>query len=338
MPATRSSSQQPRTVPFPNPSPPHSQASRTKKKIPKSDSLAEIISLPSEGESSSAGALRPKRNASANNKKPAAIPRSKGKIALPEDIIEISSDDESDSPLAAALPRRQPTAKTTELSSSQDPAAIADFRRQISRYRDETAKCKRDLDKACKELSTLREENKELQLLRKPGNNKVSLDTDKISDHLDCEICTTRMWAPYVLPDCGHTFCQSCLGDWFAQTQAQYINSHPHYNPNALMTNPAVNNLYQVVQSIIINPHAANHPHVKALLNQTLPQHPEYTCPTCREPITSRPTESFVVKAMVRTVAAALGECSPKKPSTGRGKAAANASGPWDGYFPFKKV
>lgn len=40
---------------------------------------------------------------------------------------------------------------------------------------------------------------------------------------------------------------------------------------------------------------------------------PKYTCPSCREPVKQSPAEAFALKAIVRTVAQAEGEGSPKK-------------------------
>lgn len=141
------------------------------------------------------------------------------------------------------------------------------------------------------------------------------------------------------LPDCGHTFCQSCLQDWFGATQAQYIAAHPEYNPNQPLGQHGVMQLHAVLQTMMLNPAIANNPQVKAMMAHVLPPHPEYTCPTCREQVKSRPTEAFALKSLVRTITAATGESSPKKPvpAKGRGKAAAtNVAGPWDGFFPKK--
>jgi hypothetical protein len=79
-------------------------------------------------------------------------------------------------------------------------------------------KHKRDFERVSKELKALREENQHLKAVQKPDNNKVVLvrfictsnidlklnfspilqETSQLSDHLDCEICTCRMWTPYM--------------------------------------------------------------------------------------------------------------------------------------------
>jgi len=60
---------------------------------------------------------------------------------------------------------------------------------------------------------------------------------------------------------------------------------------------------------------------------------PEYTCPSCRKPVKTRPVEDFPLKALIRTLAAATGENSPQKPEKPR-SGTAKPSGPWDGFFP----
>ena len=174
-----------------------------------------------------------------------------------------------------------------------------------------------------------------------------------MTDFLDCEICTSRMWAPYSyafqrdlsnhssylscsLPGCGHVFCQSCLQDWFSTTLAQFMNANPHYNVNQAQNIPHVQT---ILQTLMHNPHAATHPQMAGLLANLLPPSPEYTCPTCREPVRTRPTETFALKAIVRAITAATGENSPKKAiaEIRKGKATSVAAGPWDGFFPPKK-
>lgn len=71
-----------------------------------------------------------------------------------------------------------------------------------------------------------------------------------------------------------------------------------------------------------------------AQVHRQAPQ-PEYTCPTCREPVKNRPVEDFALKELIRAVSAAGGENSPKKKEmpTG-GKMMKLNKGPLDGFFP----
>ena len=114
------------------------------------------------------------------------------------------------------------------------------------------------------------------------------------------------------LSDCGHTFCQPCLRDWFNTSLTQFLATNPHLR------------------------------HMQALPQAALYQQaPHYTCPTCRTTVKSSPVEVFALKALVRTIATAAGESSPKKPPAaaqhggGMNRAqGVHTPGPWDGFFP----
>lgn len=217
------------------------------------------------------------------------------------EVIEISSDDESPAP---SIPN----------------TIVADLRRQIKKLKEENAQCKQDLVEAEKEVVRARETVSEMQTSLQPEKGKLILDTSHVEDQLSCEVCTGRLWSPYILPECGHIFCQTCLQDWFNTTLAHFLTTHPHYDVN----NPI--------------PYLQPFQHVpQAIVHQ---QAPQYTCPTCRATVQNRPVEVFTVKALVRTVAAAIGENSPKKPPAamdiraGKNRVqGVQTMGPWDGFF-----
>jgi len=114
------------------------------------------------------------------------------------------------------------------------------------------------------------------------------------------------------------------------------MNTNPHYDVNQAHQN--LPHLQGLIQTLIQHPQAATQPQVAGMLANLLPHHPQYTCPTCREPVRTRPTEAFTLKAVVRVIAAATGENSPKKlvAENRKEKTAATAAGPWDGFFPRK--
>ena len=60
--------------------------------------------------------------------------------------------------------------------------------------------------------------------------------------------------------------------------------------------------------------------------------HPEYSCPTCRIQIKTKPADNFVVKHMVHSIAAIQGESCPLPPPPPpvHGKP---AEGPFDAFF-----
>lgn len=68
------------------------------------------------------------------------------------------------------------------------------------------------------------------------------------------------------------------------------------------------------------------------MMYDNIPQ-PCYTCPTCRDPVKTAPIEAFSLKHVVRTVAQAEGETSPKR-ATSHGTNPRRNDGPWDGFFP----
>jgi hypothetical protein len=112
------------------------------------------------------------------------------------------------------------------------------------------------------------------------------------------------------------------------------MNANPHYNINQAQHIP---HLQRLVQILVQNPQAAAHhdAQVAATLANLLPPTPQYTCPTCREPVRTRPIEVFAMKAIVRVVAAAAGESSPKKTVNKNWK---EKAGPWDKFFPPKNT
>ncbi|KAH9993189.1 hypothetical protein BJV77DRAFT_999076 [Russula vinacea] len=58
------------------------------------------------------------------------------------------------------------------------------------------------------------------QLKASPKENTLSISA--LDDAICCDVCTHTMWSPYLLSNCGHTFCQGCLTDWFNTTLAHH--------------------------------------------------------------------------------------------------------------------
>ena len=175
-----------------------------------------------------------------------------------------------------------------------------------------------------------------------------------IEDHINCEVCTLKMWNPYtyVPPStslrlqietdgphptyarspahrlsCGHTFCAGCLQDWFSTAYAHHLAKYPAYDPQQIVPGQ--------YRAALANPNVP--PQRKrdiereiAIVVSTTP-HPEYSCPTCRVLIRAKPAENFVVKHLVRTITAAQGESPPQEVPRSMQRA---LEGPFDGFFP----
>ncbi|KAK0486032.1 hypothetical protein IW261DRAFT_1663135 [Armillaria novae-zelandiae] len=125
-----------------------------------------------------------------------------------------------------------------------------------------------------------------------------------------------------------------CLRDWFNATLEQHRRQHPHYHPNQPIMLP------DFLREMMFYPQIAPQ-QLSALVKQITAASggPVFSCPTCREPVKNRPVEVFAIKSLVRTVAAAQSESSPRKvPPEGRSrsknKAPARLEGPWDRFFP----
>lgn len=111
--------------------------------------------------------------------------------------------------------------------------------------------------------------------------------------------------------------------DWFSTTLVQHMTAHPNYNVHQPQPHQA--------------PYAmdAYGQHYMHLLAATVPE-PQYTCPTCREQVRNPPVEDFNLKKVVRIVADAQGEASPRKDTSRKktkGKAPAVRENPWSGFF-----
>lgn len=246
--------------------------------------------------------------------------RKNRKPAVPMDVIEISSDEDE-----APLPPRtvkKPT-KTSELEALVD------------KLRKEAEKAKQAQAEAEKRAAYFEETlNITRMKAATPSGSRPMIDPSKLEDDINCEICTLKMWSPYLLPECGHTFCQSCLRDWFNTTLEQHRRQHPHYHPNQPIMLP------DFLREMMFYPQIAPQ-QLSALVKQITAASggPVFSCPTCREPVKNRPVEIFAIKSLVRTVAAAQGESSPRKePPDGRLRSKnhvpARIEGPWDRFFP----
>lgn len=136
---------------------------------------------------------------------------------------------------------------------------------------------------------------------------------------------------PYRLPDCGHSFCLSCLQDWFKKIQARFVQAHPGWNLDAVKAH--VTRIKE-----ILRPEYIHHPDVQNHLKELQPAQPVYTCPKCSKHVLKRPVEDYTLKSVVRGILAASktekGAISKGEPIFENGKEHLVAVDPWEGYFP----
>ncbi|KAI0645448.1 hypothetical protein C8Q79DRAFT_910957 [Trametes meyenii] len=267
------------------------------------------------------------------------------------DIIALSSDDGSPSHKKVAAEKKSarqrskqkarallpPPTEIIEISSDDEPppkrpsSSISPLERRIRELEEENEKLKSEVALAAQaQVQAQTPPPPPASQEAPPSDSKLDKFLSAVDEHVACEICTMKMWSPYTLA-CGHSFCKNCLQDWFSTALAQHMAAHPHYNPH------------------IAIPHhwraALAQPHLTPIerrqieyritgLTAMTPQ-PTYSCPTCRVEVVNKPAENFVVKHVVRTVAAAQGESCPEEAPLRR--LGGPADGPWDGFFPFAR-
>ncbi|KAJ7128930.1 hypothetical protein C8R43DRAFT_1026399 [Mycena crocata] len=256
--------------------------------------------------------------------------------------IVVASDSSDDTPLivssrkvARSPPKRKRPTQEPELieilsSDEETPPSKRQTtispREQVKQLQQEVRTLKQrcsKLEKVEGELEHARKENGDLKLASK-RSGKVVLDAIQVEDHISCEICTRTMWNPYILSGCGHSFCLDCLVEWFGTNLAQHMAAHPGWRSTNQLPFRAS------------DPRIRGHPYLAAVIAHQGPQ-PEYTCPTCRSEVSTKPREDYSLKTIIHAIATSTGEVSPKKDPVvtkrrGKGKAKA-VDGPFDGFF-----
>ncbi|KAG1765811.1 hypothetical protein EDD22DRAFT_845251 [Suillus occidentalis] len=282
----------------------------------------EVIVLSSDGENarpSEIGSSRSKKN---TIKKP--------KFSMRE-VLEISSSDEE--PVLPKAPGNDGSSWQRENSKlkqinehlerkvAYQRAQLDNSRKRLEEQRQELVVQSREIDAGHQEIKLQQEK---LAALQAKGKSK-SVDATELGDMLSCDICAHLMHSPYLLPDCGHCYCEGCLKGWFDETLTKHIRAHPTYDVNRKLVPP---NFPQVLQSIGLHLSYPIQIQLQAVWNASRRQQPEYTCPGCRQEITKKPVVNFVVRDMVSLVGSALGQ-----PDTHRGSSGQRAA-PFDAFFP----
>ncbi|KAH9164903.1 hypothetical protein EDB89DRAFT_2077454 [Lactarius sanguifluus] len=145
-------------------------------------------------------------------------PQAQGPYKIP--VIVISSDEE-DEPRPA--PKR--TSRKPKRAKREEILEISE-EKPLKHEHIETESLQRRCHELEQERDRLQRDNRRLlssmdQLKASTKQNTLSMST--LDEALSCEVCTHPMWSPYLLANCGHTFCQGCLTDWFNTTLSQHI-------------------------------------------------------------------------------------------------------------------
>ncbi|KAI0311903.1 hypothetical protein OF83DRAFT_709262, partial [Amylostereum chailletii] len=282
-------------------------------------------------------------------------PRGSKRHSPDVEVIVISSDDEDTAPprkkrASGRKPKPGATddgievikasARTTD---STTPAQLAEIRRKLKKAEQERDRLKKALDEAreqsakdaqkvkrCEQMVLLEQEKREKAEAQAESKEKADIpasmiSTSSLEDIINCEICTLKMWSPFILSDCGHVFCQKCLNDWFQSAMVQHMTNNPNFRPELAPLPLEPGHL------VGLTPHEQQF----FAARNNAGSRPKYSCPSCRAAVKHRPAECYSIKALVRLVAEKEGEKDPREVTVGgrRGKGRAIVSDPWEGYF-----
>jgi hypothetical protein len=206
----------------------------------------------------------------------------------------------------------------------------SDKNKELEVTKRETVAAKLRADSIQHDLTNALRENIELKAGTTTDKSRIILNYSQLEDSINCEICLHKMWTPYILPECGHIFCASCLKNWFSTILVQHTKEYPTFALNPPFPAQLRNLATQV----------RNEPSLRTQLElqvaeyratQDTPQ-PTYTCPACREVVKNKPAEVFALKSVVGAVSKAMGETGPSK-GNAKGKKGARRES-WDEFFP----
>ncbi|KAG1745539.1 uncharacterized protein EDB91DRAFT_153173 [Suillus paluster] len=325
MPATRSSSQQ-RSRPRANE--PYTSPTRPRSKPrPIVATVAEVIVLSSDDENT-----RPsKAGASSRSKR-----KPSKKLVSTSEVLEISSSSSDEGPV---LPKVK--ANGSESSASQREIAklkhtnehlerqLADHRLKLDHSRKQLKEQSQELAEKYQEIDAGRREIELQQQKLSTLQSKGTIDATKLEDMVSCDICAHLMYSPYLLLDCGHSYCERCLKSWFDETLTKYIRAHPTY---IMDRDPVPPNFPHFLQTLAPYISLQLRTQLHATFNNFRQQQPEYTCPGCRKEVTGKPVVNYAIKDIVSVVGSVLGQPDTQREwssTSGRGQ----QMGPFDGFF-----
>ncbi|KAK0220723.1 hypothetical protein IW262DRAFT_1462086 [Armillaria fumosa] len=155
-----------------------------------------------------------------------------------------------------------------------------------------------------------------------------------LEEDIVCEICSLTMWVPFVLPDCGHTICETCIQSWLGRILDQHCHDS---DPPFLWTQPveipevATMTMMQVRLEYMVM--LAVFEEIRKAMNE-----PCFNCLICCQAVKSRPVQAYTMKSIVQKVASV---CSANDSAEGAHPPLADMHALaerviiWDTLFPF---
>ncbi|KAF5388864.1 hypothetical protein D9757_005682 [Collybiopsis confluens] len=243
-------------------------------------------------------------NTTTKRAKSKAKPTLKRPIVVQADVIEIS-DSEDESPRVLSAKRKSPN----EIQLEQD----------VKKLKEESEAQKLEIE-ILRAAAISGPSNDRLVRLRPPAGDLVPPNIfSLLADIRSGGLCIVRS---VYAEDVDSLHSGVWAHDWFDTIFNRHKAAHPQYHVNQQP--------YALAEAYPYLHH----------LRAGNPQ-PHYSCPTCREQVKNPPIEDFSLKKVVRAVAKAQGEGSPRKEEAGssrrKGKSKVQAPtrrpDPWSKFF-----
>ncbi|KIJ39548.1 hypothetical protein M422DRAFT_32593 [Sphaerobolus stellatus SS14] len=78
---------------------------------------------------------------------------------------------------------------------------------------------KKSVDRLRAENAVLKSEVERLKARMAKESSMENKAFGDLEDLICCDVCQETIWHPYLIVECGHTACLTCLTDWFTSTQ-----------------------------------------------------------------------------------------------------------------------
>ncbi|KAK0464866.1 hypothetical protein IW261DRAFT_1575102 [Armillaria novae-zelandiae] len=248
------------------------------------------------------------------------------------DVIEISSDEEASADKSKStdiedleMLVKLLTKETGDVKRAQEQAErrAEQYHKALQVVGDAAIEAK---DQAEQQVAKYKHEIKE----HKDQMAKLKVTLDSIEEDTQCEICNLPLWYPYILPDCGHLFCERCIHNWVdtimkvhrGQSNTQFFWSRPITIPPEVtrgMAHPLIE--YRTVLSLFDKVRKAV-------------EGPTFSCPQCRKEVKNRPVQVYAMKSITEKMASTHGENMPPNPVP----LFAGRYCHWDEFFPFHYI